>query len=62
MAWKSREEGESEMLWEQGDIDEKVIWGGGVFNLRYDKGWGDVEFDVPCNPLRSPLTPLVGLN
>ena len=28
MAWKSREEGESEMLWEQGDIDEKVILGG----------------------------------
>ena len=28
MAWKSREEGESEMLWEQGDINEKVILGG----------------------------------
>ena len=46
MAWKSREEGESEMLWERGDIDEKVILGvfltcmmtirdGGMWNLTY---------------------------
>jgi len=49
------------MLWEQGDINEKVILGFFV-NLHDDKGWGDVEFDVDCDPLRSPLTPLVGLN
>ena len=28
------------MLWEQGDIDEKVILGL-FFNLRDDKGWGE---------------------
>ena len=35
----------------------------GFFNLRDDKGWGmgDGEFDVHCDPLGSPGTPLVGL-
>ena len=32
------------------------------FNLRDDKGWGDGKIDIHCNPLGSPLTPLVGLN
>ena len=33
------------------------------FNLRHDKaGWGDRENGVHYNPLRSPGTPLVGLN
>ena len=49
------------MLWEQGDIDEQVTLGVFFFNLHDDKGWGDVEFDIHCDPLRSPLTPLVGL-
>ena len=48
------------MLWEQGDIEKQVTLGGFFFNLHDDKGWGDVEFDVHCDPLRSPLTPLVG--
>ena len=30
------------------------------FNLRDDKGWGDGEFDVHCDPLGSPGTPFVG--
>ena len=45
------------MLWEQGDIDEKVILG--LFlNLRDEK-----KIDIHGNPLGSdsPLTPLVGL-
>ena len=33
----------------------------GFFNLRDDKGWGDGEFDVHCDSLGSPGTPLVGL-
>ena len=33
----------------------------GFFNLRDDKGWGDGEFDVHCDRLGSPGTPLVGL-
>ena len=51
------------MLWEQGDIDEKVILG--LFlNLRDDKGCGGRKIDIHGNPLwsDSPLTPLVGLN
>ena len=32
------------------------------FNLRDDKGWGDGEFDVHCDPLGSPGTPFVGRN
>ena len=31
-------------------------------NLRHDKGWGDRENQVHCNPLGSPGTPLVGVN
>ena len=48
--------------WEQGDYNEKVIlWL--FFNLRHDQvGWGDRENGVHYNPLRSPETPLVGLN
>ena len=49
------------MLWEQGDIEKQLTLGVFFFNLHDDKGWGDVEFDVHCDPLRSPLTPLVGL-
>ena len=49
------------MLWEQGDIDEKVVFRV-FFNLCDDKGWGDGKIDIHCNPLGSPLTPLVGLN
>ena len=30
--------------------------------MRDDKGWGDGKFDMHCNPLGSPGTPLVGLN
>ena len=33
----------------------------GFFNLRDDKGLGDGEFDVHCDSLGSPGTPLVGL-
>ena len=33
----------------------------GFFNLCDDKGWGDGEFDLHCDPLGSPGTPLVGL-
>ena len=33
----------------------------GFFNLCDDKGWVDGEFDLHCDPLRSPGTPLVGL-
>ena len=29
------------------------------FNLRDDKGWGNGEFDVHCDPLGSPGTPFV---
>ena len=48
--------------WEQGDINEKVILSL-FFNLRHDNaGWGDRENCVHYNPLRSPGTPLVGLN
>ena len=32
------------------------------FNLRHDKGLGDRENQVHCNPLGSPGTPLVGLH
>ena len=32
------------------------------FNLRDDKGWGNGEFDVHCDPLGSPGTPFVGRN
>ena len=32
------------------------------FNLRDDRGWGNGEFDVHCDPLRSPGTPFVGRN
>ena len=49
------------MLCEQGDVDETVILAL-FFNLRDDKGWGNGEFDVHCDPLVCPLTPLVGLN
>ena len=50
------------MLWELGDIDETIILG--VFSTcaMTIKGWGDGEFDVHCEPLGCPLTPLVGLN
>ena len=49
------------MLWEQGDIDEKVILKL-FFNLRDDKGLeGGWKIDIQGNPLGSPLTPLVGL-
>ena len=33
----------------------------GFFNLCDDKGWRDGEFDLHCDPLGSPGTPLVGL-
>ena len=33
----------------------------GFFNLCDDKGWVDGEFDLHCDPLGSPGTPLVGL-
>ena len=36
---KCREEGENRMLWEKGDIDEKVILLF-FFKLRNNKGWG----------------------
>ena len=33
----------------------------GFFNLCDDRGWGDGEFDLHCDPLGSPGTTLVGL-
>ena len=30
--------------------------------MHDDKGWGVGEFDMHCDPLGSPGTPLVGLN
>ena len=53
---------EKKKCWEQGDYNDKVIlWL--FFNLRHDKAaWGDRENGVHCNSLRSPGTPLVGLN
>ena len=31
------------------------------FNLRDDKGWEDGEFDLHCDPLGSPGTPMAVL-
>ena len=43
--------------WDEGDIDEKVIFWL-FFNLRHDKaGRGNRENCVHYNPLRSPGTP-----
>ena len=48
------------MLWEQGDIDEKVILR--LFLTCVMTRDEDGKIDIHCNPLGSPLTPLVGLN
>ena len=57
MARESREGGENKKLRiKREPIDEKVIF------WPDDKGEGDGEFDVHCDPLGSPGTPLVGFN
>ena len=54
MARESREGGENKKLRiKREPIDEKVIF------WPDDKGVGDGEFDVHCDPLGSPGTPLV---
>ena len=54
MARESREGGENKKLRiKREPIDEKVIF------WRDDKGVRDGEFDVHCDPLGSPGTPLV---
>ena len=54
MARERREGGENEKLRiKREPIDEKVIF------WPDDKGVGDGEFDVHCDPLGSPGTPLV---